>query len=155
MNKLPALEGLFVCFLKMKKEANNDNNQISQDLWNLACAKWKFKSLWFFPGAVVLKMSCTLFKLILVYILSWRMNILAMFLFCIGMMYMKSIFFKNEIVLFLVMCVHGHWAKVQNQINYFVKNTSAKRLKNILWETRWNFFVYDFEDWGILKTTST
>jgi len=44
-NKPPVLEGLSVCFLKMKKEVNNDNPQISQELRNMACGKWMFKSL--------------------------------------------------------------------------------------------------------------
>lgn len=155
MNKLPALEGLFVCFLKMKKEANNDNNQISQELWNLACVKWKFKSLWFIPGAVVLKMSCRLFKLILFYILSWSMSILAMFLFCIGMMYMKINIFQKWNCSFSGHVCTQTLSKGTKPNKLFCKKYSAKRLKNILWETRWKFFVYDFEDWGILKTTST
>lgn len=79
----------------MKKEANNDNNQISQELWNLACVKWKFKSLWFIPGPFISKMSCSPFKLMLFYILSWSMDILVMFLSCIGMMYMKINIFRK------------------------------------------------------------
>lgn len=55
------IRGLVCLFLKMNKEVNTDNPQISQELRNLECGKCMFKSLRFIPGVVILKMSCRLF----------------------------------------------------------------------------------------------